>query len=53
MATPTCTKCHKKTYECPGCKGKGGSHGLFGWLQCGKCKQTGYLCPTHDGHWQR
>lgn len=47
-----CQKCFRPLVDCQDCKGTGGGGGFFGTTQCSKCKNTGLVCPTHDGFWQ-
>lgn len=37
--------CGRKVHDCPICKG-------FAGKSCSKCKGTGYMCGSHDGHWK-
>lgn len=47
-----CEKCHRQLLTCQSCKGKPYGGGIIG-TTCGKCKNTGVVCPIHEGHWQR
>ena len=48
-----CQKCFKALNDCQACKGKGGGSGLFGRLNCSKCRNTGLVCNSHGGFWKK
>lgn len=48
-----CQKCFKALNDCQACKGKGGGSGIFGRLNCSKCRNTGLLCSSHGGFWKK
>jgi hypothetical protein len=43
-----CQKCFRPLVDCQGCNGKP----LRGHT-CAKCRTTGLVCPTHQGHWSK
>lgn len=44
-----CEKCFRPLLTCQGCKGQP----TRGGLTCSTCRNTGMVCPTHEGHWRR
>ena len=48
----TCNKCYSSLSVCRDCDGQTRKSILGDTLTCSTCRSTGYLCPTHDGHWQ-
>lgn len=50
MAGLTC-KCGKILATCQGCGGKQRKSFLGDLLHCGKCNDTGLVCPDHGAHW--
>ncbi len=48
-----CEKCAKHLNDCQSCKGRGGGSNIFGHMNCGTCKNTGLVCNSHGGNWQR
>ncbi|WP_165950475.1 hypothetical protein [Actinomadura sp. GC306] len=49
-----CEKCHRTLQDCQGCNGgRPGSTVLGDRRTCSQCRNTGQVCPTHEGHWKR
>lgn len=47
-----CRKCHEPLHECPDCDGQTRTSFLGDKLTCSTCRSTGWLCATHEGHWE-
>lgn len=47
-----CRKCHSPVHRCDACKGQTRTSGWGTKLTCSQCRNTGYQCGTHGGHWQ-
>ncbi|SNS00100.1 hypothetical protein SAMN06265355_109262 [Actinomadura mexicana] len=49
-----CQKCYRTLQDCPGCNGgRAGVSPLGDRLTCNKCRNTGQVCPEHEGHWKK
>jgi hypothetical protein len=48
-----CEKCYLTLYKCEYCDGQTRTSLLGDRLTCRTCNSTGWLCRTHEGHWQR
>jgi hypothetical protein len=44
-----CEKCNRPLLKCQGCNG----HPHRGGLTCSKCRNTGMVCPDHQGNWAK
>lgn len=42
-----CEKCFRPLHTCPGCKG------VRNHLICGQCRNTGNVCASHGGFWEK